>query len=236
MNSRTGTLHASWILAAAIGLALGLGACAAVPAQQEGAGAAPQSAGAQASSDQPEHHCNTAAAAVIGGLLGALAGKGKGHLVGAAAGAGIGALICTAYNYHVRKLRDAQQMNSAYVQQYGMLPAANTVASYTSSLQPSSTVQAGGNVSMQSTIGVVAGTHAAPPRISEKLTLIGPDGKTLSSATKDATAITSGGEYQTNFDFNLPKGIKDGQYTVQTEVLMDGEPVRTNQTPMLVVG
>lgn len=185
---------------------------------------------------QPEHHCNTGAAAAIGGLLGALAGRGKGHLVGAAIGAGIGAVACTAYNYHVRKLQDAQQVNTSYEQQYGALPTSNTVATYTSTLQPSGAVQPGNDVSLQSTIGVVAGTHDAPPQVSEQLTMLSPDGQAISTATKSAAAINGSGEYQTNFDFNLPKGVKDGQYMLRTTLLMNGAPVRSNDTPMQVVG
>lgn len=231
MRMKNGVNKLALAIAGGSLMAFGLGGCAQMQTQPD---AGMQSG--QASAAEPEHHCNTAAATVIGGLLGAIAGKGKGHLVGAAVGAGVGALICTAYNYHVRKLRDAQQVNAAYEQQHGALPASNTISSYASSLQPSSTVQAGSDVSLQSTIGVVQGTNDAPPQISQRLTLVSPDGKDLSSTTKDATAIAGGGEYQTEFNFNLPKGVKDGQYMVRTEVLMNGNPVRTSETPMLVVG
>lgn len=200
-----------------------LSGCAQMPTQGGSAGAS-------------DTQCNPALAGAVGALAGAFAGKGKGHLVGAALGAGIGALACTAYNYHVRKLRDEQQLNAAYRQQHGALPQANTVTSYASNLQPGSTVRAGSHVTVQSTIGVVGGTHDVPPQVSEKLTLVSPEGKALSSATKDAAAITSGGEYQTGFDFDLPKGIKNGRYTVRTEVLMNGQTVRTSEAPMLVVG
>lgn len=222
-------------LAVAVGLACVVGGngYAQVPPEQPGDAYGQP---APAASSDTQHHCNTGAAAVVGGLLGAFLGKGKGHLVGAVVGAGLGALACTAYNYHVRKLRDAQQVDAAYQQQHGALPTSNTVASYTSALQPGSTVQAGSNVSLQSTIAVVSGTNDVPPQVSEQLTLLSPDGKTLSTATKQASEITAGGEYQTNFNFDLPKGIKDGNYTVRTAVLMNGQPVRTNETPMLVVG
>ncbi len=227
------TVATTMILSVSITLALALGGCATLPGAT-GPTAGP--ANAATSGSTAHGQCNTAAAALVGGLLGALVGNGKGHLLGAAVGAGIGALACTAYNYHVRKLEDAEPVNAAYIKQHGALPQFNTVTAYASTVQPGTTVQAGSDVAMQSTVQVVKGTQDAPPQMAEQLTLIGPDGKTLSTSTKPAAAIDGSGEYQTNFGFTLPKGVKEGQYTVQTALLMNGRAVRTNTTPVLVVG
>jgi hypothetical protein len=159
---------------------------------------------------------------VVGGAIGALAGamfgKGKGHLAGAAIGAGIGAFACLAYNYHVRKVRDAKAVEQEYARQRGALPASNTVADYRSELTPSNTVR--------------SGTSA---QLKEELTLYSPEGKVLSTVSKPATAVDGTGEYETNFNFNLPKGIEEGRYTMRSTLFMDGKQVRTNEVPMLVV-
>ncbi|UPG85945.1 hypothetical protein L2Y94_00855 [Luteibacter aegosomatis] len=180
--------------------------------------------------------CDTGTAAVVGALAGAFFGKGKGHLVGAAVGAGVGAIACTAYNYHARQVRDHAAVEADYRRERGSLPEMNTVSSYRSSLQPSETVRAGSPVALESNIVVVNGTHDQAPKLAETLTLYSPDGKPLSTVTKQATDIGGTGEYQTNFSFNLPKGIQGGRYTVRSSLSMNDKVVKTNDMPMLVVG
>ncbi|MBN8737869.1 MAG: hypothetical protein J0H27_16570 [Xanthomonadales bacterium] len=181
------------------------------------------------------HPCNTAAATAIGALAGSLFGKGKGHLAGAAIGAGIGAFACIAYNYRARQIRDARAVEAQYQRERGALPTANTVETYQSSLLPGETVQAGSTATMQSRITILRGTHEEAPQLKEQLTLYSPEGKQLSTVTKDAASINGTGEYQTDFAFDLPKGIQEGRYTVQSTLYMDGKQVRDNKVPMLVV-
>lgn len=227
------SVRAVGLLAGASALAIVAG-CAQMPTQ----GGSTQTSGAYAGqpSAQPESSgCNTGAAVAVGAIAGALLGKGKGHLVGAAVGAGIGALACTAYNYHARQVRDNRTVEADYVRQRGALPATNTVSTYQSSLEPSGTVRAGSPVEVRSNIVVVNGTHDQAPRLSETLTLFSPDGKQLSTVTKQASDIGGTGEYQTNFNFNLPKGIENGRYMVRSSLTMDNKVVETNDVPMLVV-
>jgi hypothetical protein len=228
------SIRATGLMAGAAALAVVAG-CAQMPAR----GRATQTSGAYAGqpSAQPESSgCNTGAAVAVGAIAGALLGKGKGQIVGAVVGAGIGALACTAYNYHARQVRDNRAVEADYVRQRGALPASNTVSTYQSSLEPSGTVRSGSPVAVRSNIVVVNGTHDQAPRLSETLTLFAPDGKQLSSVTKQANDIGGTGEYQTNFNFTLPKGIENGRYTVRSSLTMDGKPVETNEVPMLVVG
>lgn len=180
-------------------------------------------------------HCNVGAASAIGAIAGSLFGKGKGHIAGAVIGAGIGAFACMAYNYHEKKIRDGHAVEAQYKSERGTLPARNTVEAYQSSLVPGQTVQAGSAATMQSRITVLQGTQGSVPQIKEQLTLFSPEGKQLSTVTKDATSIDGTGEYQTDFVFNLPKGIQEGRYTVQSTLYMNGSEVRANKVPMLVV-
>jgi outer membrane lipoprotein SlyB len=181
------------------------------------------------------HECNPVIGGAIGALAGSMFGKGKGHLAGAAIGAGIGVFACMAYNYHARKVRDAQSVEAQYRHERGQLPTANTIDSYQSELLPGETVKSGSKAAMQSRVTLIRGTQAPAPQLKEQLTLFSPDGKQLTTVTKDATAIDGTGEYETNFDFNLPKGIQDGRYTMRSALYMDGQKVRTNEVPMLVV-
>jgi hypothetical protein len=189
----------------------------------------------QAGSEASPHECNPGMGAAIGAIAGSFFGKGKGHLAGAAIGAGIGAFACMAYNYHVRRLRDARAVEAQYRHERGALPAGNTIEAYQSDLLPGQTVESGGKATMQSRVTLVRGTRGEAPQLQEQLTLLSPEGKELTSVTKDATAINGTGEYETNFDFNLPKGIQEGRYTVRSSLYMDGRKVRTNDVPMLVV-
>ena len=181
------------------------------------------------------HECNPALGGAIGALAGSIFGKGKGHLAGAAIGAGIGVFACMAYNYHARKVRDAQAVEAQYRREQGALPASNTIGAYRSELLPGQTVKSGSKAAMQSRVTLIRGTRDAAPQLKEQLTLFSPEGKELTTVTKDATAIDGTGEYETNFDFNLPRGIQEGRYTMRSALYMDGRQVRSNEVPMLVV-
>jgi uncharacterized protein YcfJ len=212
-----GSRTASLLLAS--GLLTLASSCAQVPSQNASTGA---SGGEQTSVGS----CNPLVGGAIGALAGAMFGKGKGHLAGAAIGAGIGAFACIAYNYHSRKVRDAKSVEKQYARERGSLPSSNTVSDYRSELSPSNTVRSGSSAQMQSRVTVISGTQ---------LTLYSPDGKVLSTVNKQATAVDGTGEYETNFNFDLPKGIEEGRYTMRSTLFMDGKQVRTNEVPMLVV-
>lgn len=229
MSSMHSRFRALGLLAGTAALAVVSG-CAQMP--QQSSNPRPGQPVAQSSSSG----CDTGTAVAVGALAGALFGKGKGHLVGAAVGAGIGAIACTAYNYHARQVRDQRAVEAEYLRQRGNLPETNTVSTYRSTLQPTDTVRAGNPVEMQSSIVIVNGTRDAAPRLSETLTLFSPEGKQLSTVTKQAAEIGGTGEYQTNFSFNLPKGIQNGRYLVRSSLTMDDKVVQTNDMPMLVVG
>ena len=204
-------------------------------AQMGGVGMSPRAGSGTRVTDEAPHECNPALGGAIGALAGSMFGKDKGHLAGAAIGAGIGAFACMAYNYHSRQLRDAHSVEAQYKHTQGALPAGNTIGAYQSALLPGQTVQSGSKAQMQSHVTLIRGTRAATPQLQEQLTLFSPEGKQLTTVTKDAAAINGTGEYETNFDFNLPKGIQDGRYTMRSALYMDGRQVRTNEVPMLVV-
>jgi hypothetical protein len=222
-----GSRTVSFLLASGL-LTLASG-CAQVPRQQAATGAA-------GSNGASVGKCNPVVGGAIGALAGAMFGKGKGHIAGAAIGAGIGAFACVAYNYHSRKVRDAAAVEKQYEDERGALPSSNTVTDYRSALSPSNTVRSGSKAQMQSRVTVISGTHDSSPEVKEELTLYSPEGKVLSTVNKQATAVDGTGEYETNFNFNLPKGIEEGRYTMRSTLFMDGKQILTNEVPMLVVG
>jgi outer membrane lipoprotein SlyB len=205
-----------------------IGGCAQVPGKYA-------SDGASAGDSTSASPCNPLVGGAIGALAGSLFGKGKGHLAGAAIGAGIGAFACIAYNYHSRKVRDASSVEKQYAQERGALPSSNTVTDYRSELSPANTVRSGSKAQMQSRVTVISGTHDTSPQLKEQLTLYSPDGKVLSTVNKQATAVDGTGEYETNFNFDLPKGIEEGKYTMRSTLFMNGKQVRTNDVSMLVI-
>ena len=225
-------LRGASLLGAACVLAL-MSGCA-----QMGGLGAPADTGSSAAAnlgDEAAGECNPALGGALGALAGSMFGKGKGHLAGAAIGAGIGVFACMAYNYHARQVRDARSVEAQYKRDRGALPATNTIGAYQSELLPGQTVKSGSKAAMQSRVTLIRGTSDVAPQLKEQLTLFSPEGKQLTTVTKDATAIDGTGEYETNFDFNLPKGIQEGRYTMRSALYMDGRQVRTNEVPMLVV-
>jgi hypothetical protein len=205
-------------------------------AQMGGLGTATGSTSDAVAGEPAQNECNPALGGAIGALAGSMFGKGKGHLAGAAIGAGIGVFACMAYNYRSRQVRDARTVEAQYRRDRGTLPADNTIGAYQSELLPGGTIKSGSKAAMQSRVTLIRGTRAAAPQLKEQLTLFSPEGKQLTTVTKDATAIDGTGEYETNFDFNLPKGIQEGRYTMRSALYMDGQQVRINEVPMLVVG
>jgi predicted lipid-binding transport protein (Tim44 family) len=224
---KTAEFRTANLLLASVMLVL-ISGCAQMPGRHASAGAA----ASDATSAGP---CNPLVGGAIGALAGSLFGNGKGHLAGAAIGAGIGAFACIAYNYHSRKIRDAKAVEKQYAQQRGALPTNNTVTDYRSELSPATTVRSGSSAQMQSRVTVISGTRDASPKLKEQLTLYSPDGKALSTVNKQATAVDGTGEYETNFKFDLPKGIEEGRYTMRSTLFMDGKQIRTNEVPMLVI-
>lgn len=176
--------------------------------------------------------------ALIGGLIGAVTHGERGAIVGAVAGAAAGSLGCVLYNakYHSERVASAQTVDRNYMRTHGgQLPVHTKVTGYTSVLQPNSNVAVGHNADLESKITVVRGRDVALPEVKEQVILLAPDGSQLTKFTKSSTAVKGSGEYQTSFTFNLPKGIKQGRYIIQTTVIVNGKPMHTNRVPMVVM-
>lgn len=188
---------------------------------------------ARAKGDKP---CNTGGAVVGGAVIGALLG-GKHHRAeGAAIGGAIGAVACVAVNYHAKQVKTAQQAAQDYqTANNGQLPEHAAVASYNTRLDPAAAVHPGVETNLVSDIEVAPGSDGVQPTIQERVTLVDPDGKTKEFSPKNPTEGATAGAFQTQFAITLPKGVKEGQYQLRTELYVNGQSAGNTQVPMQVV-
>lgn len=167
--------------------------------------------------------CNAGVAAVIGGVAGALLG-GKEHAGrGAAIGAGVAALACVAYNYQVKQVKTAQQVQQDYkTANKGKLPAMTVVDRYETKFAPA-VIKPGEKAVLTSYVQVVQGANNAAAKVEEEATLYGPDGKALKNARKPVNQDASSGAFQTTFSLPMPSGVPQGVYRMDTTLYLDGK-------------
>lgn len=204
-------------------LVLGCGLLLATPAHSQ---TTPDAAGPKA---KP---CNAVGATVGGALIGALLGGKR----GAAIGGVLGASVCLAVNHHAKKVRSSEDVDAAYRKaNNGASPEHATLVAYDTKLQPTDRIKAGEGSSLESYIEVAQGKDGVAPKIEEEFTIVGPDGKTLKTLRKPASEASTGGGFQTQFGFTLPKGVAEGQYELRTAVYLNGENVKQSNLPLQVV-
>jgi len=172
---------------------------------------------------------NAAGGAVLGGLVGGLlAGKhdrGKGALIGAAIGGAAGGLSCIAFNSKVAHQRSNAQVREDYGSQLAEATQPTLINYETAAA--ARTYKAGDDIVVQSHIVV-----ATPPRktslpIQERYTVYTPDGKTK-QFVKDVAQ--SGGEMTNQLTFTLPAAMPKGTYKVESELVVDGKSMGSNQS------
>lgn len=180
--------------------------------------------------------CNLGWLAVGGAVVGGLLGSGTNHLRGAALGAGLASLACAAWNYNVKQTRTAEQVKADYqASNRGKLPEQAKVVRYDSRFTPSGRVAPGGQLVMNSSIEVVAGTKdTATPLIEEEVSMTRPDGKLITSRKVINQGQGTGG-YQSSFTMSMPKGVSEGEYPVKTALFLNGQQVGSRTLTMQVV-
>ncbi len=178
--------------------------------------------------------CNPAAMALIGGILGALAGGRHNRGAGAAVGAGVGALACVAWNYRTQQTKTAEQVNQAYrMANNGQVPTNPRVVTYQVDAAPS-TISSGNPMVINSVIGIAQAPGGTPPVVEQEI-VVGYDGKKVASARKQANAGGGAGEYTTSFTVKLPQGVPQGSYPVYTSLYVNGNRVDGKSTAVQVV-
>lgn len=182
---------------------------------------------ASASGGSSSPDCNPVAAAIIGGIFGALISE-KNRGQGAAIGAGIAAAGCAAINAISRQTKSAEVVEAAYVEKHGQLPPAPRVEEYKAGLS-STVVAAGKELKTRSTARVVNGTATALQEISEEIQLDlrqANGGQLLQNRKKLTESGTPGsGEWVNEFTVALPPGTQQGKYPLALTLYVNGQPV-----------
>ena len=187
--------------------------------------------------------CDPERTAAVGAILGAVAGyalsNGNGNssaqnnramALGTLAGGALSAGICVAINAKTVQKQSAMAVEQKYKQQYGSLPAQTRVTQYKTDLD-SMTVNVGENVVVRSELYVVEGTKLPLSSLKETLVLKDSKGKVLKTITKDLTqsGSSSSGEFENSFSWKFPANVSKGNYTIETELLVNGNKVANNR-------
>lgn len=187
--------------------------------------------------------CNTERTAAIGALMGAAAGyalsngnanssaqNNRAMVLGALAGGALSAGICLAINAKTVQKQSATAVEQKYKQQYGSLPAQTRVTQYKTDLD-SMTVNVGENIVVRSELYIIEGTQAPLSTLKETLVLKNSSGKVLKTITKDLTqsGSSSSGEFENSFSWKFPANVSKGNYTIETELLVNGSKVANNR-------
>lgn len=183
--------------------------------------------------------CNVAGMAAIGAVVGGLLSRtnnGNG-LKGAAIGGALASLACVAYNYHVKQVKTAQQVQEDYKSAHrGRLPQAAQVVHYDTAFSPNNRATPGGSLTLTSNIEVVQGSQdAKAPVIEDELVLFSPDGRELSRKRKVANDGAGAGAYATSHTIKMPEGVPQGEYPVKTALYVNGQKVKENPMSMQIV-
>lgn len=209
----------------AVVASLFLSACATT---QGGAGSS------QASSDPCDPAKTAAVGAMAGALIGAMTGNKRTAATGALAGGLIGALACVAINNSSKQTKTAAAVEQDYTKTRGRLPPQPQLVSYQSRVDPSGTIRPNTDVTVRTNVEVVRGASEPVREVKEEIILYDTQGKEFKRATKVLNQGSSG-SYETNWNFKLPSGITQGQYTVQTLVSVNGQIMAQRETRMQLV-
>lgn len=180
--------------------------------------------------------CNTVATALIGALAGGVLGKLTHHhnvVRGAAIGGAVGALACVAINYQSRRTQTAQQVRAENPQ---IAPSPQiVVTSYHLQVQPAD-IQAGQPVSVNTNIGVLAGSQESVQSMSVRYDLIDSTGTVQKSETKPLDNVApDGGSYESTLGFTPPAGVPRGEYAVRAYLLVNGRTLQQQQGSYTII-
>jgi hypothetical protein len=208
-------------------LTAALFAYVAVPRAQQAQEAPAQEAPAQEQAATSE--CNPVITGVVGGILGALIGGDKRRTQSAAVGAAIGALACMAINSITKQTKSAQEVEKQVVATRGELPAAPSVLSYRTIINPNTPIRPGASISVASEMEVVGGTQSAPSELKEEIILMDPSGKEFRRGSKPIVrpGDSVAGGFQNVFNFAMPSSAPQGVYSVRTLLYLNGNVART---------
>lgn len=170
---------------------------------------------------------NAAAGAVVGAVAGCVLAKalGKKCAEGAAVGVALGAAI--GWTTYSEKLAPAQTVN-AEAQREGLAVPRNELRLKDYQVYSSAgTVRSGGEpVKVVGEIKLY-GQAARVPEVVQSMTLYKANGEKASDTPQIARVekIDGAGQYRAVGVYKIPRGMEQGQYTVQSVLMLDGREV-----------
>ncbi|WP_144109684.1 hypothetical protein [Paraburkholderia sp. BCC1886] len=165
--------------------------------------------------------------------IGAVVGGGK----GAAGGAAVGVAACVAIHFAMHQTKDASQVDADYRHAHGgQLPAQPQIVKLDVQATPSSTIRKGGELTIVSNVEVVSGKGEPLSGVTEEIRLY-EYGKTepFKTDSKNASAKSESGGYQTSFTISLPDSMPQGRYRIETAFYLNKRLADTRSLPLQVV-
>ncbi|NQD38915.1 hypothetical protein HPT27_18005 [Permianibacter sp. IMCC34836] len=166
--------------------------------------------------------------AAIGAAISGKKGAGRGALAGLAA--------CAVVEIVSRQTRSKDEVEQDYrAANKGKLPAKAELVAYQTTLNPDATLKRGDALKVQSTIRVVAGTGEPIKDVKEVLIAYAPSGEEFKRGEKKANATDGSGEFVNTFTLKLPDGAPEGEYKIETQVLINGREVSSQPRSIQMV-
>lgn len=162
---------------------------------------------------------NTAVAAIVGGIFGALVG-GKERAEAATIGAVVSAIACLALEASSTQTKTSDEVLQDYkAQHHGKMPDTITLLNYKGHSPTSVDRDTGQSVQLVSTGElIIPETQFQENQFFEELQLYVP-GEKKPKIVKKQIAVTGSGGFQQSFSFVLDKNFPQGQYLYKTRIL-----------------
>lgn len=181
---------------------------------------------------------NAAAGAAVGAVAGCVLAKvfGNNCAHGAAVGAALGAAV--GWTTYSEKVAPAQTVN-AEAQRQGLPVPRNEIRLKDYDVYSSASVVRGGGDPVQ-VVGNIKlyGQGTRVPEVVQSMTLYKANGEKASDTPQIARVerVDGAGQYRAVGVYKIPRGMEQGQYTVQSVLLLDGREAARRSAMFQVAG
>lgn len=166
--------------------------------------------------------CNPAAAAVVGGLVGALLGGHHKARV-AAVGAGLASLACAAVNYQSRQTVSAQAVREDFRRRTGTAPTDTNLVEYATTTGSPVVQRSDGQRQVIHTTGMVVVPEGGNTHPEEEILIYPPgEDKPLQPTRKPVNIAGDGGGFENTFSLPLDKQAPQGTYRYTVRLFSNG--------------
>jgi hypothetical protein len=166
--------------------------------------------------------CNPVAAAVVGGVFGALLG-GHNKAKGAAIGAGLASLACAAVNYQSRQTTSAQAAREDFTRRNGNAPTVTSLSDYTAAPGDQVVQRNAGQREVIRTTGMIVVPEGGSSQPEEEIVIYPPgENKPLPPTRKPVNIAADGGGFENTFSLPLDKKAPQGTYRYTVRLFANG--------------